>query len=364
MAKPRKPAPAAADAVEVVEVIDTGDELQSALNELYAHADAAPTEALAHVYYIDADGEEAKIWKGEISEYDLDSLARQHGSGKYRLRVYVKTEAGNFGQKLDKVFPYRLPAEVDARLRAIRKGEIQPQAAQGGAPALTAEQIGLAVAAAIKAALPVQAPINQLGMLQEVAQIVRTLHVAPTVNNTQPAVNPMEMLRLGVELARGNSGGDDDAPPRSGKTTAYDLLARMVDRFAPAFIQAAQQSQGGNGAAPAQIADSTTVQAAGDKMSAENEAIVRLRAGLDFLIMQAQADNDPETYAGMVMDNIPEADLIRFINGADPIAYLANVHPGVRQHEKWFKDLLQIVKEEMTAPPDQGGEVDGPAKTH
>lgn len=338
----KKPA-ATAPEPEEIEIIESGAQISDALARLYAEHGIADIEAKAHVYFINAEtGADEKIWSGPPDDYDLDTLAKKHGSGQYRLMVYVKTDAGNFGRKINTIQSYRLSAEEESRLRAIRKGDIVPtSAAPNAQPAITAETLAMALATALKAVMPAQAaPINNLGMLKEVAEIVRTL--APISQPPQQGRDPLDFLRLGVSLAQARAGGDgegDDAPRRG--ATSTDLFMRLIDKFGPALVNAAQQGTlQPDGAQPQQIVQAAPPGA----QPQEDDPMMRLQMGLSFLLMQARANNDPEIYADVVLDNVPADDLKKFVNGSDPITYLASLNAEVRQHEKWFRDLIAEVK--------------------
>jgi len=133
---------------------------------------------------------------------------------------------------------------------------------------------------------------------------------------------------------------------------------RLCDKFGPARVAA---TQAGGAALPAPDAANSEQPAVQAAQPQGDDPMMRLQMGLSFLLAQAQQDSDPTVYADVVMDNVPVADLARFVNSADPVAYLANLNPAVRQHEKWFAELVAEVKaqlaEEQTAVPGQGGEV-------
>lgn len=345
--------------VEEGDLIETGEEINLALERLYADADATPDDATAHVYLVEADGQEPKIWKGNAANYDLDALARKHGSGNYRLKVYVPTERGNVGCKINKVIPYRLSAEEDARLRAIRSGEMP--VLQSGAQGFTLESIVAAVKTALPAPVAI-APQNNLGMMKEVAEIVRMLAPQPQAQ-VMPQFNPLELMRAAADLTRGRDDGDE-APRGNRAPNATDVFIKLIDRFAPAYVAAMSQAN----AALSAPADATPTGGSGAQPAAvkspEEEAVIKLRMGVAFLVAQAALDSDPETYADVVMDHVPADDLQKFMGNADPISYLAQFDKRVLNHREWFTELIAAVKVELETPaPVNGGGDDG-AKKH
>lgn len=334
MAKPKKEvAPQPEDSL----IIETGEQIDDALSAMLA--EAGDIEAKAHVYIVDdKTGEDAKIWSGPPADYDLDALAKRHGSGRYRLKVYVKTDAGNFGLRINRVFPYRLSADEDARLRAIRSGEISPSVPQG---AFSLETI----VAAIKAALPAPAApaANNLGMLKEVAEIVRTLAPQPSLVAPQPAFNPLEVFRIAAQMT-----SEREPIERGVNASGTDVFLRLIDRFGPIFERVLQtQGQPGQPSALPAPGATPSAEASGaqpSQPSPENEAVLKLKMGLGFLVMQAQAGNEPETYADVVLDNVPEEDLKKFLASPDPVGYLAGIVPDIAKHRPWFDKLIAEVR--------------------
>ncbi len=348
MAKARKVVETSATPVEDVEIIETGEEINEALERLYADADVQPSAATAHVYFLEPDGEEAKIWKGEAEQYDLDALARKHGSGKYRLKVYVSTERGNFGIKINRVFTYRLSAEEDARLRAIRSGEVVPNNSGVPQQSLTVEMIVAAVRAAMPAA-PVQ---NNLGMMKEIADIVRTLAPVPVQAVAAPQINPIDMMRLFVDLRRDD--GDNEAP--RGKSTSTDVFMKLIDKFAPAFVAASMTP--GAAQLPAMAGNETPGAAQAVPAAPEEDALLKLRMGISYLVAQAKKQADPQTYADVVLDTVPEDELRVLMQLPDPIAFLSQHNTEVAAYRPWFTELMKEVKAELDAPEDEAADVD------
>lgn len=351
MAKPKQQP---AQVPEEIEIIETGEEINSALEHLYADADAQPSQATVHVYYLETDGTEAKIWKGDSTEYDLDALARKHGSGKYRMKVYVPTERGNLGCKINKVFTYKLSAEEDARLKAIRSGDPAAVASLSPQPMITAESI----AAAVRAAMPAPAvQQNPMSLMKDLAGILRDIMPQPVTNApATSAFNPLDIMRMGFEFANlGRNNGDDEGPKRG--ANGYDVFGKLVDRFAPMFAQVmAQQPGAGVAALPSN--------APAQPQNPEADAMNKLKMGLSFLCMQASSGKDADLYADVVLDNVPEDEIDKLLQQSDPVAVLAQFEPAVANNREWFAKLIASVKEALTEQePEEAGAVDGAAKT-
>jgi len=298
--------------------------------QLFSEVGAAPTDAVVHVYQVKADGEEPKVWRGPPGNFDLEAIAKSFGTGKYRVVLYSRTAAGNLGRKINKVIPYLLKPEEDARLQAIREGR-----AESGAPltALTPEAIASAVATAIKAAMP--APVvqqNPLGLIREVGEILRPLlgtHAQPS-----QGINPLDMLRAMADILKTTQGESADPIDRGVNAGGYDLLVKLIDKFAPALMQATQgQPVPGQPALPAPNPAPAALPSEGE------QEMFKLRIGLQFLVAQAESKNEPTTYADVILDNVPEKELKEILARPDWLDALARFEPKVKQHAEWFGKL-------------------------
>lgn len=271
-------------------------------------------------------------------EFSEELLQEGYGEGIYRIRLYG-TGGDGYGLLLNRKI------EIGPRPNWKRQSERASDGLAGASINIAAPEGGDAIARALTTALqPILTAMagmasqgnNRKAMLEEMqlmAQIVR---------GNQPAANPMEMFRAFSEFSREmNPGGDEGG---------MGVFSRLIDKFAPAFMEALQK---GNAAAPttpvltapvAQPAASAAAQPAG-----EDEAVLKLKMGLSFLVMQAEADNDPETYAGVVIDNVPPESLAGLAAMPDPIAHLATFEPKILQHREWFAELMGAVKEELAA---------------
>lgn len=350
------------EVMEAVELVETADDLQNALSVIMAEAGVTEHEAVAHVYLLDRESnEEPKIWKGPAEDYDLDKLAHKFGSGSYRLKVYAKDDGtGKFVLRLNRVIPYRLSAEEDARLKAIRSGEVPVSQLNGNAqPTITAETIAQAIRAAMPAPAPVVPAISPIEMVKAFAEVLK----AVTPVSQVPQMNPVDVLRVAAGFIKDNTVGSDPIE-RGVNATGMDVFMRLVDRFAPMFEKTIAQAVQGQPAGLPNPHQMGNAQPGGTPMQPMqpvqpiqpiqpgDDVTMKLRMGLNFLCMQAQAGNDPETYADVILDNVPEKELKEMFAQPDWLDRLAAFDPNVKNHAKWFGELKEACEDTLNAPPE------------
>lgn len=358
------------------EVLD-GPALNPALSSVYGEMGVDPDGAGAKVFItkILHDGKEARVWQGAPDDYDLMDVSRKHGSGDYRVKVYVTISTGQSvpAPGANKIFTIQLTPAEDALIKQARENP-QPALQNAAAPgALSADQIRQMIIDGVRAAIPAKAEpaINPLELVRTFGEIMKAAQP-----QSAPAFPVGEVLRLvlGVvkDVGAQRSGDDDDRRPRSGKNV-YDIWDRVVEKAIPLLevvaLGGAARLPAGSGAGaapgmptagaphltvvpggpPAAPAPVETVEFTGTPE--ELAAMNAMKQGIAYLVAQADAGHDPVTYADVVQDNVPEESLRALIAQPDVIAYLAAIDPRVIQTDerrKWFTELFNTIKEDLT----------------
>lgn len=345
----------------------SGDAISPALESLYAELGMGEAgEATVHVTILNVDGtgKEANIWRGNPENYDLESLARQFGSGEYRVKIYVRVPQGSKVLKANKIFYWKLTPEEEKR-------RLNPQV---DAPVMTPADIARMVLDGIRAAMPAPVstpqpdPFDQMQKMAAIMQMMRP--AAHEVAAPQP-VNQLGMIRDVAELLQTLKG--DDEPSARG-ANGNDLLMTVISKFAPLLTGVLAQQPGAAipGAMPApqltqtpypdlsQSAPATPTQAIPQPTSEEENMSIKLRLGLSWMIGQCDGGGAPETYAEVVLDSVPPEAVNALITSPAPLDYLAQFEPRVKTepYATWFTNLIKACKEMLT---EDGGNHETPA---
>lgn len=352
----------------------SSESLNPALETLYAEMGILDGgEANVYVTMLDADGkgDEANIWRGTPDDYDLERLAKQFGSGKYRVKIYVRNPTGQRVLKANKVFTWKLTPEEEERRK-------HPQAAPQ--PAFNPNELSRMIAESIKAALPPPVPVapipvvDPLTQFKQFAEIMQMMQ--PPRQEVAPAQNTLSSLRDMAELMDMLRGGNDSAPA-VGSATGNDLMLKLIDKFGPLFMNvlAAQQGQAAPTdqpqiAAPMQPAtpyptipqpaqESTAVPAQPQATQEEvNDVNIRLKMGMNFLTQMCDSGGDPALYAEVVLDNVPEETVKALLASPLPLDMLGNIDARIKNepYATWFTGLLAACKEALTDEETEPGE--------
>lgn len=318
----------------------TAEDVNPALERIYAEmgVDGEGRKSQIYVYKEMQDGADARIWTGSPDDYNLEPLTKKFGSGSYRIKVYAEHESGRMVVKANQVIKILLDPAEDARIAAARNPQ-QPQQ-QGGN--VDPNAMALMIARAVADAMPKQQPQQQpdmLAMLNGLAGIVQRIVPQPTQPQT-PAFNPIDALKMGIELARDNSGGDSGSP-----------MLRVIEKMAPAFLGVLQQAQPMQQPqqpavlpAPAQMPQQP-IQETPEMFEAAKQkaAQLALQQGLLSLCEKAARNADVALYADFVADNVDENTLAQFLDNPEWFAYLVSVCPEVGKYQQWFTDLRNAV---------------------
>jgi len=285
-----------------------------------------------------------KFSPAEWLALDVDGVKDNYGAGDYRIRVYDEHSKvrGNRGFSIA-----RLPT-----LNAVPA----PPVAQ--APS---EHIASVVANAVAATLaPVlerlaSATGNRESFLRELVQY-KTLFapVAAAASLPMPAPNdPLDMLRKVLDISK-------DLKSDGAEKTVSDVMLELLQQFGPVLTERMQQMRAASGAAgaapqargivagpvlPTTPTGATQVQSAEDSM----------RFSVSFLVAQAEMKKDPELYADVVLDQLPQDWIEQSMSMTtdELLALLATLDPRVNQHAEWFRELHTKMKE-LTAPDEPG----------
>lgn len=350
----------------------SGETLTPALETMFNEMGIAEgNEATVHVSKLDADsrGTEANIWRGSPDDYDLERLAKQFGSGSYRVKVYVRIPQGSKVLKANKVFTWMLSPEDEKARLALLKGEAV--APQSGVTLADVARIVAEAINGIKQVIPQPSPQpDPLDQMTKLAGVMRMMMPEVPAQAAQPQGNMLGQLKDMAELMQMLRGDDDGGSARG--ANGNDLMLAAINKFAPLLGSvltqpgAAGMTSASTVAPQAMIPSDVQAQPAPAVQQAqpqEDDDMLKLKMGLAFLIGQCEGGGHPETYAEVVLDSVPPEAIQQLLTTPDPIAYLTQINPkiGTEPYRAWFTTLLnecrEMLKEEQPAEGQQNAPV-------
>lgn len=340
------------------------ESLNPALATLYAELQVGDDgEATVHISKLSADGRgtEANVWKGDPEQYDLERIAKTFGSGDYRVKVYVRIPTGQKVLKGNKVFSWLLSPDDEAKRTA-------PKADANPGNGLSALDIGRLIADGIKAAMPqapAVAPVDPLQQIKQLAEVMAMLR--PEAPQQTQQLGQLDQLKSMVEIVSMLKGDPDDGP-RGVNANGTDLLMNVINKFGPLLMQALPAIQAG--AVQQQMAQlpmepqpmaTPAPMVTQPQQTQESEEMLKLKMGLQFLMMQCEAGNDPLTYANVVLDNVPEESIQALLSNPQPLDWLGQFIPNIKNppYADWFTKLLAECRE-MTTEEDADADATAP----
>lgn len=324
---------------------DISDDL--ALTQTLAQIGDDESNAKVYVYKIDSktktDVFAFETTPAEFATGGLTEIGKRYGGGDYRVRVYANGRVVTHKRIAimeQKETPQSAPLNIAADLQGLFA---QQQSAMLEGFKMLAESL--------KPAPQAPAP----SMLEQMEAFAR---MQALMGGNRQQSGPdfgqlLEILKQGMEMGRG-----------AGEQSMLDVLMRGIETFGPAITEAVKTGAVAQPApmmqqhAPAIAAPVPAIQTAAptneDEMGILRNAM--LKQSINFLVNQAKADNDPETYANMVMDQMDENALKDFINRPDWLDFLAQFNADVKLPavSEWFGALRSIIIEFLTIPPESG----------
>jgi len=308
-----------------------------------------------------------------------------YNGGKFRVQVHaangdmIKNKAVVVEPPPKESTPVPAPmGDVQSIVQAITKSSEQNQLLVGK----LAELIVAVNASARGATLPAKTTKD---FLEEVALIKQFLP-APVL--PAPQADPIKMISelLGVVRDLPTAGGEVARP-----AGPFDVLLRLAQDWLPKIWDAVQQKAAVTGDPNNRISQPTqpnslppptpmpidpraelfephppaVVHGPPDARAAHYEspagapaamtetAETMIQRQLKFLATQAALMVDPEPYAALIINNVPEAVLRSFLDKPDWFDEICKLAPEAKPYRVWFEDLRGYIVEDLT--PDPGG---------
>lgn len=301
---------------------------------------------------IDASGKKPDEYleRFPASEFSLDNLKARWGAGKYKITVYqdgriLTRKVIIIAKDPNAVSPAaQMPPATDLSpiLAAIQQSNEKMVAAM------------MAMAQGMQQKGP-----SRTEMMQEMAMMKEMFAPAPGMQ--QPAYNPIDLMKMGVEMASKASGGGESDNAWVGK-----VIDQLGPILMPAVAAAVQPKQ------PAPARSTTALPAPTPRpdtqpatLQQEDDPVSLLIVNYLNMLTRAAKQNAPvEEYADSILSMVPAsnlADLEDMIRPDDWRVKMANHTQAVEQHPEWFTalrdTLLQYIEEDKQA-------VQGEVATH
>ncbi len=340
----------------LADMLTDADSLNPQLEHIYAQVGMTADNADAKVFVskldVDERTKEARVWEGVPEQFDLHRVAKTFGSGSYRVMVYMKIPTGQRVRKINEVIAWLLTPEEEAKLK--------PQAMQQQA-GMSAQDIATIINTAMDARMPREAqPANQMANLKELAEIMSLLQ--GNRPEPPPAKDPIAAMRDMVEIAQMLKGGDDAPLERGVNANGMDLLNNLIVKFGPLLTGALQTMQVpmAEAAAPQLAAPQPThmpmpaAPATQPQPTEQDEMNLRLMMGIQFLKNGCAQGGNAESYADMVIDNVPAEAIADVMKLPDPLQYFAQHDATLLQepYATWFRAVIDECRELLK--PEEG----------
>lgn len=325
------------------------------------------TSARITVYRVIKNQKPAYVFECDPSTFSLDDLRDKYNGGEFRLYI---VKDGRLWRNMSVVVepkqmsvhdPLPPAAQVSDVVSLMRESltqqttMIRDMLASRPAPSsfnmADLPAIITAAAAAITALRPPVAP------------------VAPPAPDTSSKA--IDMFMQGLQMARELR---DDAGPQDNSLggmlrealrspiVSAAVQSAMQPGQTPAQPQQQQQPRLPNPNPPAQVSHAKPAEPAAGPQPKPEEAMLAYYLG--FLVSKAQSGAEPSLYAELVLDNVPDAQLMPMLNRGDQLVddFIA-IYPPVAQHREWFVKLIHEVND-LLEPEPEGAEVIQPGDAH
>lgn len=292
----------------------------------------------------------AYLYRQPVEGFTLDAVRDRGGAGKYNLRIM-----GPKGHHVKSLVV--LLGEIAAGGQPKGNGTDPLAAALAELRVLVKQQGELLAALARTSSAPrAYGERDPIEMAIRLVEVMKPAHAPAAADPTAMLKTMIDVFERGVEIGTGRDG---------------DSLASVVDKTFPPLLDLLSKSVANDRsrsvhALPASVTLDTGA-AAGVRKVAHTPApaaptlLDQLRASAAKLVGLAVAGRDPNVYACVFLDQLPDAhvaELSALAKRDDFVTLSLGYFPETQGHEPWFTEFLSAVREQLVDP---GGEEHVPA---
>jgi hypothetical protein len=325
---------------------ELGGEDQIAFSSFLAQLGESEREARVTVYKLDdVKRIKARLFEKPLVEFlngGEDDLARDYGTGTYYLHVWHRKTGHLLARKRRDLV--QLPGQARSAAPSST-----PQQPIGMTELLTIldrqQQTAFSMIEKIAGALAGRASSAPGIGVQDVVGLVATLQgmISKGATNGGGLGNLKELVDTfsSIKALVGSSG----------EANEQSVLLEAVRQFGGPLAEALRQSKAGAPAAtPATPAALAAPGANTPPAQSTPESPAMLyRLFLRMLCEHAAANHDPETYANVILDRMPEDQVRAFLDKPDWLATLSGLEPNVANYPTWFSELRRVTLELLTS---------------
>jgi len=319
-----------------------------ALANVIADLGGPGIDAKVNVYQLDTNRNKAFVRSYLPAEFSLENVQSEYGPGDYE--IHVRKDGKLATRKVLKIATPKSAPLAPNQNNALETARIVETMQNGF------KDMGTMFATALAGLANNQPKAKStMEMLQEM-QLMREI-----MGGNQPAAptaDPMQMMEIAMNLA-------EKIQPRQGEPGTGEVIMEAIKNFAPLLSQAAQRQQAAPVMVPQLAHDPTAPQVpqgvteqvhftpaypqpALTEQETDEMNLAR-KMYLNLLVSNAKADNDPSTYANLMLDLAGEQAALEFANDPQWFEKLCAEEPRAAEFRTWF-DELRVTVLELTKP--------------
>lgn len=260
-----------------------------------------------------------------------DRLHNEYGGGQYQVRLYIKKELHG-----------KRPKHIMNRKFELFLGEQkkQPVVKSDNKDLITVMIDGFSKLGELIAAQNNTQNFNPMSMQAEMMQNMVAMKEILGLGG-KAEKDTIGQLRSLIEVQKMIT-----PPSTGGGADTGDVLLGLMNNVLPHLAEIGKQEQKNVNVRNRKLISRNKKQV--DKQQGNNP----MKMHLIFLTQMAKRNNDPMTYAKMVLDNTDEEkipELIEFISGENALNDMGKLHKSVLKYPEWFaelgKNVLELVNE-------------------
>lgn len=338
---------------------DQSDPDEIALENVLSELGSSGADAKVNVYQLDDKKNRAFVGSFLPGDFSIEQIQLQYGAGEYAVEV-----------RKDKKWLKKTTVKIAAPRNINAMAAPLPVTGIGDTKILETMQAGFKEMSAMFAnalgGLVANQPKPKTAM--EMLQELQMMKEIMGVNNqpAAPAADPMQMMEIAMSLA-------EKIQPRVGEPGTGEVIMEAIKGFAPLLQQGLQNQRQTAPVMMPQLQHNPVITTSQHIRIPENmpanpdapmtpvstptgedeQMNLARKMYLNLLVSNAQANNDPSTYANLMLDLAGEQAALEFANDPQWFEKLCAEEPRAANFREWFDELRMMVLE-LTKPENEG----------
>lgn len=296
-------------------------------------------------------------------EFSLEYLRDKCGGGDFR--IHIRKDGGLIANRAVSVEKQKEKTDVETLAEMMKQNNIQNNQNQNSdglermveTMSTGFSQLGQMLIQMQSNQAPAPAPVDPTAQMTSMLAMMASMK--DIMSNKEPVINPMDGILKGIELAK-------EIVPKEGEANTFDVLLESIKTFGKPIAEMAGQLT--NKTLPNNTINHLPAgmpQKQPQAPQPPNEGAmfkILVKHQVSMLLKQAARGADPGLYADLILDQLSEDQIQKFLGDPNWFANITAIVPEITNYQDWFTQLHDFVMASLTDEVDPAMPIESSTK--